>query len=82
MIGKIVARTLELATRNLIDNSCLNYDWRAFIHEIEQFDYIRVPHSNAAAAVGTADLVLMFSTVDVDETVACVRILLIQPVEP
>jgi len=82
MIGKIVARTLQLATRNFIDNSCLNYDWRAFIHEIEQFDYIRVPHSNAAAAVGTADLVLMFSTVDVDETVACIRILLVQPVEP
>src|SRR5437762_948948 len=82
MIGKILARTLQLATRNLIGNSCLNYDWRAFIHEIEQFDYIRVPHSNAAAAVGAAELVLIFRTVDVDKTVACIGILLVQSVEP
>ena len=82
MIGKILARTLQLATRNLIGNSCLNYDRRAFIHEIEQFDYIRVPHSNAAAAVGAADLVLVFRTVDVDKTVACIGILLVQSVEP
>jgi hypothetical protein len=82
MIGKILARTLQLATRNLIGNSCLNYDRRAFIHEIEQFDYIRVPHSNATTAMGSADLVLMFSTVDIDEAVACIGILLVQSVEP
>ncbi len=82
MMGEILARTLQLATRNLIGNSCLNYDWRAFIHEIEQFDYIRVPHSNAAAAVGNADLVLVFGPVDVDETLACICILLVQSVEP
>jgi len=82
MIGKILARTLQLATRNLIGISCLNYDRRAFIHEIEQFDYIRVPHSNAAAAVGGADLVLVFGAVDVDEAVACICIVLVQSVEP
>ena len=82
MIGKILARTLQLATRNLIDNSCLNYEWRAFIHEIEQFDYIRVPHSNAAATVGTADLVLVFGAMDVNESVTCIGIVLVQPVEP
>jgi len=82
MIGKILACTLQLATRNLIGNSRLNYDGRALIHEIEQFDYIRLPHSNAAATVGGADLVLVFGSMDVNESVACVGILFVQPVEP
>ncbi len=81
-MGKILARTLQLATRNLIGNSCFNYDRRALIQEIEQFDHVRVPHSNAAAAVGSAHFLLVFGAMDVNESVACIGILLVQPVEP
>ena len=82
MIGKILARTLQLATRNLIGNSCLNYDRRTLIHEIEQLDHVGIPHPHATAAVGGADLVLVFGAMDVNESVACIGIVLVQPVEP
>src|SRR5438552_12257558 len=62
--------------------SLLNYDWCAFAHQIEQFDYIRIPHSHTTTAGGRANLVLVFGAMDVDVAVACIGILLIQAVEP
>ena len=76
-MGQILARTLQLATRNLIDNSCLDYDWRAFIHEIEQLDHVRIPHPHATATGGGTDLVLVFGAMDVNKSVACIGILLV-----
>ena len=81
-MGEILARTLQLATRNLIGNSCLNYDRRTLIHEIEQLDHVRIPHPHATAAVGSADFALVFGAMDVNESIACIGILLVQPVEP
>ena len=57
--------------------SHLNYDRCALVHQIKQFDYIRVPHPDATAAVRRADLVLMFGAMDVDEAVARIGILLV-----
>lgn len=81
-MGEILARAPQLATRNLMGNLRLNYDWRAFIHEIEQLDHVRIPHPHATAAVGGADLVLMFGSMDVNESVARIGIMIVQSVEP
>ena len=76
-MGQILASRFNLYTRKLVGNSRLNYDWCALIHEIEQFDYVRIPHPHATAAVWGADLVLVFGAMDVDEAVACIGILLV-----
>jgi len=62
--------------------SRLNFNRRALVNEIKQLDYIRVPHSDATAAVRRADLVLVFGAMDIDEAVARVGILLVCSVEP
>jgi hypothetical protein len=62
--------------------SILNYNRRSLVNEIEQLDYVRIPHPYATAAVRRANLVLVFGAMDVDEAVACIGILLVQSVEP
>jgi hypothetical protein len=62
--------------------SCLDYNRYALVHQIEQLDYIRVPHPDATAAVRRADLVFVFGAMDIDEAVARVGILLVYSVEP
>jgi hypothetical protein len=57
--------------------SILNHHRRALIHQIEQFDDIRVSHPDATAACGYADFVLVFGAVDVNEAVARIGILLV-----
>ena len=71
-------RALQLVyPKVLFGNLCLNYNWRALVHEIEQFDHVRIPHPDTTAAVWRADLVLVFRAMDVDEAVACIGILLV-----
>ena len=62
--------------------SCLYYDWHALVHQIEQFDYVRIPHSHTTAAGGRADLFLVPGAVNVDVSVACIGIVLVQSVKP
>jgi hypothetical protein len=58
-------------------SSFLNHHRRALIHQIEQFDDIRVPHPDATAARGHADFVLVFGAMNVDEAVPRIGILLV-----
>jgi len=62
--------SIFLATRDLF----LNHDRRVFIDEIEQFNYVRVAHSNATVAGWPADLVLVLGAMNVDEALARVRV--------
>ena len=62
--------SIFLATRDLL----LNHDRRLFIDEIEQFNHVRVAHSNTTVAVRPADLVLVFRAMNVDEALARVRV--------
>ena len=62
--------------------SRLYYDWHALVNQVEQFNYIRIPHSHTTAAGGRADLVLVLGAVNVDVAVARIGIVLVQSVEP
>jgi hypothetical protein len=57
--------------------SRLDYNRRAFIDHFEQFDYVLVAHPHAAVTRRRADFVLVFGAMNVDEAVACIRIVLI-----
>ena len=57
--------------------SFLDHDGRPFVYQIEEFNYIRIPHSHATAAGGRSDLVLVLGAMDVDVAVACIGILLV-----
>src|SRR5215470_13954012 len=63
-------------------NSCLNHNGCALIHQFEQFDHVRVTHTHATVTRSRADLVLVPCPMNVDKAVACVRIVLVQSVEP
>ena len=65
-----------------LQNLFLDHDRRAFVHQIEQFDYIHIPHPDATAARGCTDFVLVFRAMNVDEAVAGIGIQLVQSVEP
>src|SRR4029077_8514097 len=60
----------------------LKYDRRLFVDQIEQFNHVRVAHSNTTVAVRPADLVLVFRAMNVDEAIARVRVVFLQPIEP
>ena len=62
--------------------SLLDDDRRTFIDHFEQFDHILVTHPHAAVTRSRADFVLVFGAMNVDEAVARIRIVLVQPVEP
>jgi len=57
-------------------------DGRAFIDKIEQLDHVRIAHPHASMARWVADFVLVFGTVNVNEAVARVRVVLIQAIKP
>jgi hypothetical protein len=60
----------------------VNHDRRVLIDEIEQFNHVRVAHSNATVAVRCADPVLVFRPVNVNEALARVGVVLFQSIEP
>jgi hypothetical protein len=59
-----------------------DHDGRVFIDKIEQLDYVRIAHPHASMARRVADFVLVFCPVNVNETVARVRVVFIQAIKP
>jgi hypothetical protein len=62
--------------------STVDYNRRTLIHQVEEFDHVRVTHTHTAMARGRADFILVFRAVNVDEPVPRVRIVLVQSVQP
>jgi hypothetical protein len=59
-----------------------DYDGRAFIDKIEQLHHVRIAHPHASMARRVTDFVLVLGTVNVNEAVARVRVVLIQTIKP
>ena len=59
-----------------------DHDGRAFTDKIEQLDYVRIAHPHASMARRIADFVLVLGAVNINETVARVRVVLIQSIKP
>ena len=59
-----------------------DHDGRAYIDKIEQLDDVRITHPHASVARRVADFVLVFGAVNVNETFARVRVVLIQAIKP
>jgi len=62
--------------------SRFDYNRRTLIDHFEQFDYVLVAHPHAAMTRGRPDFVLVFGAMNIDEAVACIRVQLVQTVEP
>ena len=62
--------------------SRLDHNRRALVHDFEQFDYVCVTHPHTAKARSRTDFVFVSRPMNVDETVARIRILLLQSVQP
>ena len=60
----------------------LDQDRRSLVHQFKQLDDVGVAHANAAVTVGAPDLVFMSRSVNVNETLARVRIVFIQSSQP
>jgi hypothetical protein len=60
----------------------LNCHRRLFINKVEQFDDVGIAHADAPVTVRCADLVLVLRSVNVDETSARVRVVLVCTIEP
>ncbi len=79
----MIGACLELGSWDLeLFDSHLDYNRRTLIDHFEQFDHVRVTHSHAAMTRSCADFVLVLGAVNVDETVARIRIPLVQSVKP
>jgi len=79
----MIGACLELGSWGLeLFDSHLDYNRRTLIDHFEQFDHVRVTHSHAAMTRSRADFVLVLGAVNVDETVARIRIPLVQSVKP
>jgi len=77
-----LSSALDVSPEHLDRKSSLNHNRRALIHQLEQFDHVRVTHTHTAMTRSRADLVLVFGAVDVYESVARIGIVLVQSVEP
>jgi len=62
--------------------SLLDYNRRAFVDHLEQFDHVLVTHPHAAVTRSRSDFVLVFRSMNVNETVARIRIVLVEPIQP
>ena len=79
----MIGACLELGSWGLeLFESRLDYNWRTLIDHFEQFDHVLVTHPHAAMTRSRADFVLVFGAMNVNEAVARIRIVLVQPVEP
>ena len=79
----MIGACLELGSWGLeLFESDLDHNWRTLIDHFEQFDHVLVAHPHTAMARGCADFVLVFGAMNVNEAVARIRIVLVQPVQP
>ena len=79
----MIGACLELGSWGLdLFESDLDHNWRTLIDHFEQFDHVLVTHPHTAMARGRADFVLVFGAMNVNEAVARIRIVLVQPVQP
>jgi hypothetical protein len=79
----MIGACLELGSWGLdLFESDLDHNWRTLIDHFEQFDHVLVTHPHAAVTRSRADFVLVFSAMNVNEAVARIRIVLVQPVQP
>ena len=62
--------------------SRLDYNRRTLINHFGQFDYVLVTHPHAAVTRRRTNFVLVSGSMNVDEAVACVCIVLVQSIEP
>src|SRR6186997_6044 len=60
----------------------LYYNRRTVVDHFEQLDHVLVTHPHAPVTGGRADLVFVFSAMNVDEAVARIRIVFVQAIEP
>jgi len=59
-----------------------NRNQNALIDEVEQLNYVCVPHANATMAVRPADRFLMFRAVNVNEPIARIGVVLLGSIQP
>jgi hypothetical protein len=59
-----------------------NDDGRSIINEIKQLDDVGVAHPNTPTTRRTANFMLVFCAMDINESVACICIVLVQTLQP
>jgi hypothetical protein len=74
--------SIHFAARASRLQSRLDYNRGTLINHFGQFDYVLVTHPHAAVTRRRTNFVLVSGSMNVDEAVACICIVLVQSIEP